>query len=140
DDPDAAIAELSKAAQLNRQTVETYFALGALFRRKGELARAIRLHSNILLRPDLSAEVRRRALLALAGDYRRSALGDKAGETFRKVLADDPEDREALLRLRQLLEDQRRFEEAAELQSALVKLERQGGEVLGHLWAEAARQ
>ena len=44
DDPDAAIAELSKVAQLNTQTLETYFALGALFRRKGDLERAIRLH------------------------------------------------------------------------------------------------
>jgi lipopolysaccharide assembly protein B len=51
DDPDAAIAELSKAAQLNTQTLEAYFALGTLFRRKGDLDRAIRLHRNILLRP-----------------------------------------------------------------------------------------
>src|SRR4051812_40960303 len=83
DDPDAAIAELSRAAQLNRQTLETYFALGALFRRKGELDRAIRLHCNILLRPGLSSDVKSRAQLALALDYKRSGLNDKAAETLK---------------------------------------------------------
>jgi lipopolysaccharide biosynthesis regulator YciM len=82
DDPDAAIAELSKAAQLNSQTLETYFALGTLFRRKGELDRAIRLHTNMLLRPGLSPEVKRRAQLALAVDYKRSGLRDQAAETL----------------------------------------------------------
>src|SRR3954447_19515381 len=76
DEPDAAIAELSKAAQLNSQTLETYFALGALFRRKGELDRAARLHRNILLRPGLSPEGKRRARLALALDYRRAGFKD----------------------------------------------------------------
>src|SRR5712692_1686821 len=98
DDPDAAIAELSRAAQLNTETLETYFALGALFRRKGELDRAIRLHRNILLRPGLALEVKRQAQLELALDYKRSALKDKAVEAFEKLLADDPGNKEALLR------------------------------------------
>ncbi|HZX43565.1 MAG TPA: hypothetical protein VFE93_17130, partial [Myxococcaceae bacterium] len=53
DEPDAAIAELSRAAQLNTGTTETYFALAALMRRKGELAWAIRLGQNMLLKPQL---------------------------------------------------------------------------------------
>src|SRR6266852_2666350 len=117
DDPDAAIAELSKAAQINTQTVETYFALGALFRRKGELERAIRLHSNLLLRPGLSQEVRRRAQLALALDYKRSRLVDKAAEAFERLLADDPDHREGLLRYRQVLEESRDWNKAIEVQA-----------------------
>src|SRR5207249_4388902 len=93
DDPDAAIAELSKAAQLDQKTLETYFALGALFRRKGELDRAIRLHCNILLRPGLAPDVKRRARLQLALDYKKSGLRAQAGETFEKLLADEPDNR-----------------------------------------------
>lgn len=139
DDPDAAIAELSRAAQLNRQTLETYFALGALFRRKGELNRAIRLHCNILLRPGLSPEVRRRALLALALDYKRSSLRDKAAETFEKLLADEPDNRDALLNYRQVLEEIGDWPRAIGLQTRLVKLEGRGEDVLAHLLAEVAR-
>src|SRR5262249_24522716 len=61
DEPDAAIAELSRAAQLNTGTTETYFALAALMRRKGELAWPLRLGPNILLKPQLHPHARRRA-------------------------------------------------------------------------------
>lgn len=139
DDPDAAIAELSRAAQLNRQTLETYFALGALFRRKGELDRAIRLHRNILLRPGLGADVRRRAQLELGLDYKQSGLRDKAAEAFGKLLSEDPDHREALLRYRQVLEEVRDWEKAAEVQARWVKKEGAGQAVLAHLLAEWSR-
>lgn len=139
DDPDAAIAELSRAAELNRQTLETYFALGALFRRKGELDRAVRLHTNIVLRPGVPPEVRRRAQLALARDYRCGGLRDKAAEVLEKVLAEEPEQPEALLELRQVHEESREWERAAELQARLVRREGKGQEVLAHLLAEEGR-
>ncbi len=139
DDPDAAIAELSKAAQLNTETLETYFALGALFRRKGELDRAIRLHRNILLRPGLTNEVRRQAHLELALDYKRSALNDKAIESFEKLLAEDPGNREALLHYRRILEGSHEWQRAAEIQLKLVGSERKEQAILAHLFAETAR-
>jgi lipopolysaccharide biosynthesis regulator YciM len=139
DDADAAIAELSKAAQLDPQTLETYFALGALFRRKGELDRAIRLHRNILLRPGISPEVKRRAELALALDYKRSSLKDKAAETFAKLLSDDPNQPEALLHYRRLLEGAGQWELAVQIQGRLVQLGGKGQPVLAHLLAEASR-
>jgi lipopolysaccharide biosynthesis regulator YciM len=84
DEPDAAIAELSRAAQLNTGTTETYFALAALMRRKGELAWAIRLGQNMLLKPQLQPEVRRRARLELALDYRRAGMQDRARRPSRR--------------------------------------------------------
>ncbi len=139
DDPDAAIAELSRAAQLNTETLETYFALGALFRRKGELDRAIRLHRNILLRPGLALEVKRQAQLELALDYKRSALKDKAVEAFEKLLADDSGNKEALLHYRRLLESSREWQKAADIQLRLVSSDRKGQVILAHLLAETAR-
>jgi lipopolysaccharide biosynthesis regulator YciM len=139
DDPDAAIAELSRAAQLNTETLETYFALGALFRRKGELDRAIRLHRNILLRPGLTSEVRRRAHLELALDYKRSALNDKAMESFEKLLAEDPTNREALLQYRRILEASHEWQRAVEIQLKLVGSDRKELSILAHLFAETVR-
>ncbi len=139
DDPDAAIAELSRAAQLSRETLETYFALGALFRRKGDLERAIRLHKNILLRPGLAPEVRRRAELVLAVDYRRAGLRDKAAECFERILSADPDSREALLRYRQLLEEAGEWERAAALQERLSRIEGSGQSIWAHLLANHAR-
>jgi lipopolysaccharide assembly protein B len=139
DDPDAAIAELSRAAQLSRQTLETYFALGTLFRRKGDLERAIRLHQNILLRPGLSAEVRRRAELALALDYRRSGLREKASECYGRVLGASPDSAEALLRYRQLLEEAGEWGGAVQLQQRLGELGPAEPTVLAHLLANLAR-
>ncbi len=138
-DPDAAISALSKAAQLSRQTLDTYFAMGALFRRKGEFDRAIRLHRNILLRPGLAPEVKRRAELALALDYRRSGLGDQAAETLRKLLDDEPKNAEALLEYRRVLEAAGDWAAAIAIQARLVELEGKGREVLAHLLSELAR-
>lgn len=139
DDPDAAIAELSRAAQLSTETLETYFALGALFRRKGDFERALRLHQNILLRPNLSPDVRRRAQLALAQDYRRSGLRSKAAEVFESILENEPTSREALLRYRRLCEDVGDWVRAAQCQTALVKLDGAGQGILAHLLAAHAR-
>ncbi len=138
-DPDAAVAELSRAAQLNRQTLETYFALGALFRRKGELDRAIRLHRNMLLRPGLSAEVRRRAQLALALDYKRSGLRDLAAETLETFLAEEPRSQEGLTLYRQVAEESHAWARACQLQQRLSELTGEGAPVLAHLLAEHAR-
>jgi lipopolysaccharide assembly protein B len=139
DEPDAAIAELSRAAQLNTGTTETYFALAALMRRKGELAWAIRLGQNMLLKPQLHPEVRRRARLELALDYRRAGMQDRARETFEALVADPPVDPEALVAFRRLLEESREWARAVEIQELLVGEEGSGEDVLSHLLAEQSR-
>lgn len=139
DDADAAIAELSRAAQLSSQTLETYFALGALFSRKGDHARAIRLYQNMLSRPALSPEVRRRVMLALGQDFRRSGLRDKAEEVLGRLIVLEPELDEAVVALRQLHEEAGAFLRAAELQSRLVARTGRGRDVLAHLWAAHAQ-
>jgi lipopolysaccharide biosynthesis regulator YciM len=80
-DPDAAIEALSDAARLGSPgAVETYLALGALFRRTGDLARAVRLHRNMLLGPDLAPGRRAEVERELAEDYRRSGMLAEAAE------------------------------------------------------------
>lgn len=136
DEPDAAIAELSRAAQLNTGTTETYFALAALMRRKGELAWAIRLGQNMLLKPQLQPDVRRRARLELALDYRRAGMQDRARETFEALVADPPLQPEALAAFRRFLEESRDWARAVEIQELLIAEGGSGEDVLAHLLAK----
>lgn len=139
DDPDAAIAALSRVAQLSPATLETYFALGTLFRRKGEYDRAIRLHQNMILRPGVAPEARRQALFDLALDFKDSGMRDRAAETFEKLLAEEPSNAGALVRYRQVLEEDRNWSRAIEIQAALIRVQGRGQDVLAHLLGEAAR-
>jgi lipopolysaccharide assembly protein B len=138
DEPDAAFAELSRAARMNTATYDTYFALAALMRRKGELAWAIRLAQNMLLKPALPLLVRRRAQLELALDYRRAGMQDRARETFERLLAEAPGDAEGLLAYRRLLEEARDWPRAVDLQERLLAVEGKGADVLAHLLSELA--
>lgn len=85
--PDKAIEVFVKMVEVDSETVETHLALGNLFRRRGEVDRAIRIHQNLIARPTLSAEQRALALLELGMDYMRSGLLDRAEGLF-KELAD----------------------------------------------------
>ena len=82
--PDEAIEAFIEVTRSNPEAVELQFALGGLFRRRGEVDRAIRVHQSLSERNDLSAEQRTNALLALALDYQKSGLLDHAEQ----ILAD----------------------------------------------------
>lgn len=83
--PDKAIEAFIEVVKVDPQTVELHFALGGLFRKRGEVERAIRMHQNLLERADLGAEQRQAALLELAQDYFKAGLLDRAEELFAKL-------------------------------------------------------
>ncbi|MBI1396084.1 MAG: lipopolysaccharide assembly protein LapB [Betaproteobacteria bacterium] len=83
--PDKAIEAFIEVVKVEPETVELHFALGNLFRRRGELERAIRMHQNILDREDLAPEQRLSALFELAQDYLKAGLLDRAEELFAKL-------------------------------------------------------
>jgi lipopolysaccharide biosynthesis regulator YciM len=80
--PDKAIDLFIKLLDVDSDTVETHLALGNLFRRRGEVERAIRIHQNLIARPSLSREQRAQALLELGQDYMRAGLFDRAENLF----------------------------------------------------------
>ena len=84
--PDKAIDSFLEVAKVDSQTVELHFALGNLFRRRGETERAIRMHQNLIDRPDLEDGVRLHALSELGQDYLKSGLLDRAEEIFNKLI------------------------------------------------------
>jgi lipopolysaccharide biosynthesis regulator YciM len=83
--PDKAIEAFIEVVKVDPQTIELHFALGGLFRRRGEVERAIRMHQNLVERPDLGAEQKLMALYELAQDYFKAGLLDRAEELFLKL-------------------------------------------------------
>src|ERR1700693_5155045 len=82
--PDKAIEAFIEAVKVDPETVELHFALGSLFRRRGEYDRAIRMHTHRLERADLAGEQRAAALFELAQDYLKAGILDRAEEVFHK--------------------------------------------------------
>ena len=83
--PDKAIESFIEVVKVDPQTIDLHFALGSLFRRQGEIDRAIRMHQNLLDRPDLPADKRTMATHELAQDFHRAGLLDRAEELFTKL-------------------------------------------------------
>ena len=82
---DKAIDAFIEAVQGDPDTTELHFALGNLFRRRGEVERAVRVHQHLMQRADLSAMERERALYALAQDYLKAGLLDRAEASYRSL-------------------------------------------------------
>ena len=84
--PDKAIEVFIKMLEVDSETIETHLALGNLFRRRGEVDRAIRIHQNLIARPNLDKDQRSLALLELGMDYMRSGLLDRAEGLFKQLM------------------------------------------------------
>ena len=84
--PDKAIDTFVKMLEVDSETVETHLALGNLFRKRGEVDRAIRLHQNLIARPSLAPEARKMALLELGLDYMAAGLFDRAESLFKELI------------------------------------------------------
>ena len=83
--PDKAIESFIEVVKVDPQTIDLHFALGSLFRRQGEIDRAIRMHQNLLDRPDLPSDKRTTATFELAQDFHRAGLLDRAEELFNRL-------------------------------------------------------
>ena len=84
---DKAIDTFIEAVQRDPDTSDLHFALGSMFRRRGEYERAVRVHQHLLARADLGLAERERAQYALAQDYMKAGLFDRAEAAFRDLAA-----------------------------------------------------
>lgn len=94
---DKALEVLRRMAEIDADTIETQLALGHLYRRRGEVDRAIRVHESVMQRIDVPAAMKAQASMALGEDYLRAGLLDRA-ETCFQSLTDDVVHRSAALR------------------------------------------
>ena len=83
--PDKAIEAFIEVVKVDPETVDLHFALGSLFRRRGEYDRAIRMHQNLLERADLGADQKLQAQMELGQDYLKAGILDRAEEAFSRL-------------------------------------------------------
>ncbi len=135
---DKAIDAFIEAVQNDPDTTDLHFALGNLFRRRGEFERAVRVHQHLLQRADLAATERHRAQHALAQDFLKAGLFDRAEQAFR-ALDGTTYQAESQLALLMLHERSRDWAHAIEV---AARIEAAGGESLAarvaHYWCELA--
>jgi len=131
--PDKAIQVFLELAEVNQDTVETHMALGSLFRRRGEVDRAIRFHQNIIAKPGLEPEQRTQALLELGEDYMRAGLLDRAERLFSELIETDAHTPSALHSLLDIYQQEKDWEKALE---QAQRLEQVKGEHMGDLMAQ----
>ena len=138
---DQALEHFLKMVRVDDKTIETHFALGSLFRRRGEVDRAIRIHQNIIARPDLAAEQRDQALYSLARDYQAAGLLDRAEKLFSRLSEGSRYQVQALENLCRIYEQEKEWEKAIE---SGQQLEQIGGRSLAlqiaHYYCELAEE
>lgn len=136
--PDQAIESFLELARLDPDTLELHFALGALFRRRGEVDRALRVHQNLVERSDLNGRQRVRALYELGQDYHKAGMLDRAEEVFMR-LKDGPYARAALQNLQQIHVLEKDWDKAIAVLRTLAKLGEAGVEgEIAHYHCELA--
>lgn len=139
--PDKAIQVFLEMAEVNKDTVETHLALGSLFRRRGEVDRAIRLHQNIISKQHLDDEQRTKALLELGEDYMRAGLFDRAERLFSELTQRGTEAPQALRHLLDIYQQEKDWHKALDMAR---ELEAHTGERMGvymaHFCCELAEE
>jgi lipopolysaccharide biosynthesis regulator YciM len=137
--PDRALEEFLRASELDGETVETHFALGSLYRRRGETDRAIRVHQNIINRTTLEPAQREQAQYALGLDYLRAGLLDRAEAIFEELAAAGAHRMAAMRKLIRIYEMQREWRSAIRVHEELARVGRPPQEsAIAHYWCELA--
>ncbi len=138
--PDKAVDVFIKLLEVDGDTVETHLALGSLFRRRGEVDRASRIHQNLIARPQLSKEQREEALLALGRDYMSAGVLDRAERIFHELIElGGTQTTQGLRFLLDIYQQEKGWTEAIQI---VEKIERATGEkmhrVIAHHYCELA--
>ncbi len=139
--PDKAVDTFIDLLQVDTDTVDTHMALGHLFRKRGEVDRAIRLHQNIIARPQLSKQNHNKALYELAVDYQAVGMYDRASNLFNKLLAEPKHKKDSLHQLLNIYQATRDWEQAAKTaeQLEIVMGEKQT-KPIAHYYCELATE
>jgi len=139
-DHDTVVTELRGVVEENVEDVEPYFALGAMFRSKGEHERAIRVHQALAVRERDKKKLRQRAMYELGLDFRAAGMPRRATRAMEEVLLEEPAHEGALRALAALYEEQARFNEAAGLWARLGKRRNEDTTLREHHLLVAAAQ
>ncbi len=138
---DEALEVFIRLVEVDSETIETHLALGSLFRRRGEVDRAIRIHQNLIARPNLDEGNRGFALLELARDYMKAGVLDRAEGLFTELLGSRTHQVEACRQLLVIYERESEWERAIETARRLQRCSGQDqGYLIAHYHCELADQ
>ena len=136
--PDEAVDVFIRMLEVDSNTVETHMALGSLFRRRGETDRAIRIHQNVIARPNLPKEQRVQALQELGRDYMVAGVFDRAERLFLEAVESDTQHRlQSLHYLLDVYEREKDWFAALEIAQQLqrqIKIDK--GKAIAHYYCE----
>jgi len=139
---DKALDAFLKLLDVDSDTAETHLALGSLFRRRGEVDRAIRIHQNLIARPKLSEEQRIEALLGLGRDYMSAGVLDRAEHLFTEVMSLQGEVGQTALRhLLDIYQQEKKWSRAIEIAEHLQSTTTEDmAHVIAHHYCELAEE
>lgn len=139
--PDKAVDVFIRLLEVDSDTVETHLALGNLFRQRGEVDRAIRIHQNLIARPQLEKSYRLQALSALGQDYLAAGVLDRAEKLFLELVDHNEQSESSLRFLLQIYQQEKDWSQAA---SMALRLEKNTGEsmhvAVAHYYCELAEE
>jgi lipopolysaccharide biosynthesis regulator YciM len=130
---------LAEAAKVDSSSADVYMALANLYRARGEVGRAIQIHQNVLLRPDLDEHLRREALLGLALDFRAGGFLKRSQASFEELLEVDPGNQQALVEIERIRIETGDWEEAIRIRRRIGGRDPDTSRVLAHLWTGHGR-
>jgi lipopolysaccharide biosynthesis regulator YciM len=122
DQPDKAIDIFVKLAEVDSEAAEIHLALGGLFRRRGEVDRAIRVHQSLVARPRIDKQLRSFALHELGQDYMRAGLFDRAESLFNELLEIKAHRRRALEGLLEIYQQEKEWRKCMDVARRLQDL------------------
>ena len=136
---DKAVDLFIDLLQVDSETIDTHLALGNLFRSRGEVDRAIRIHQNLIARPNLTIEQRNLSLQQLGKDYMAAGFFDRAEKIYLQ-LVEDPDHRQfASKQLLAIYQQTKDWEQAIEISLKLIKNGKAGlKKDVAHFYCELA--
>ena len=138
---DLAIKEFLNAVDLNKDTIDTYFALARLFRSNGEIEKAVGIHRSLIARDNISESTRVEALKELGMDFDKGGFLEKAIETYRDVLKINKEQVDVIRSLCRIYEDLEDWDEALKHRLMLSKYSQENqADTISHIYIELAKK
>lgn len=123
DESDKAIDVFTDILEINKDTVETYIALGNFFRKRGEISKATRIHQNLVTHSQLPKKMRIEALSALGEDYLKAGVLDRAEKIFQEVVSLEPGAQAALYFLLEIYQQEKAWHEAIVIAEKLLLID-----------------
>lgn len=140
EETDKAVDIFIKLLEVDSDTVETHLAVAKLFRRRGEVDRAIRIHQNLIARPQLEKHYREQALYELGQDYLSAGVLDRAERIFLELVNEKSHAAQAMSILIDIYQQEKSWENALQMAEKYQALTRQSMRLpMAHYYCELAQ-